>query len=641
MKKIIGIILSSIIALAAVFPVYAQLTVIGKVLTTDIVAFIDEQPIESFNIGNRTYIVAEDLSGYGFDVVWNAAERSLSINKNPNAKRAFLPVEKINTKKSEIIPLQFLCNVYATDIKTYMDSERIEACNVDGKTMIRIDLLSKYGYCDYDDKTRTVKIGIIKKDLDDACEHSEKAQLSLPCDNEAGKITYSGDVSDGKPNGFGRKTEHYEYTGPQYIEEYVHTGGFKDGNFHGYVYTEGHKEILTGSDRRERNYFHIHSYNNGLLDGYVLKQELSADLTRNEYIFENDKMIWKRQGKLDPDYIYGYYIEDDGYLDVLGNTIDYEQIQTPKIVSVKADSGSSFAIDEQNNVYAWGDLSLLGLKNRCVPVLFKKDIATIAPQLNFAPIILCTNGNIYYADTTLVNDYDNPLATDVKQISDGVYLDNEGVLWQQFNQLEPKYPPKKIDDNVKSFSSTYGRLLYIKNDGSVWMARNNYMDGSSWNDGYDLSVPRKVMDDAKYVYSSTGYFVVKNDNTLWTWTSDYYKSNYDDNSSQPQKIADDAEMVEAGNGGFIYYLKTDGSLWVMPDERYAEVTPLFESLTHAVKLMDDVKTFSCGWVHVLIVKNDGSLWAWGSNESGRLGDGTLETRETPVEIKNFYAPIKK
>ncbi len=43
-----------------------------KVLSTDIGCLVNMQPIYSFNVNNETYVVAEDLRSYGFDVVWEA-----------------------------------------------------------------------------------------------------------------------------------------------------------------------------------------------------------------------------------------------------------------------------------------------------------------------------------------------------------------------------------------------------------------------------------------------------------------------------------------------------------------------------------------------------------------------------------------
>ena len=40
---------------------------------------------------------------------------------------------------------------------------------------------------------------------------------------------------------------------------------------------------------------------------------------------------------------------------------------------------------------------------------------------------------------------------------------------------------------------------------------------------------------------------------------------------------------------------------------------------------------SAGGSHTLMVKEDGTAWAWGLNNSSQLGDGTTQNRETPVE----------
>ena len=53
-----------------------------------------------------------------------------------------------------------------------------------------------------------------------------------------------------------------------------------------------------------------------------------------------------------------------------------------------------------------------------------------------------------------------------------------------------------------------------------------------------------------------------------------------------------------------------------------------------VKLGNDTNwvAIALGCVHTLALKSDGSLWAWGRNDSGQLGDGTTINRFLPVSI---------
>ena len=41
---------------------------------------------------------------------------------------------------------------------------------------------------------------------------------------------------------------------------------------------------------------------------------------------------------------------------------------------------------------------------------------------------------------------------------------------------------------------------------------------------------------------------------------------------------------------------------------------------------------AAGWSHTIAIKSDGTLWAWGKNDLGQLGDGTTTTRLSAVQI---------
>jgi RHS repeat-associated protein len=49
--------------------------------------------------------------------------------------------------------------------------------------------------------------------------------------------------------------------------------------------------------------------------------------------------------------------------------------------------------------------------------------------------------------------------------------------------------------------------------------------------------------------------------------------------------------------------------------------------------LSGVTQVSGGWDHSLALKSDGSVWAWGYNADGELGDGTTTAKSTPVQVK--------
>ena len=42
---------------------------------------------------------------------------------------------------------------------------------------------------------------------------------------------------------------------------------------------------------------------------------------------------------------------------------------------------------------------------------------------------------------------------------------------------------------------------------------------------------------------------------------------------------------------------------------------------------------STSMTHAAVLKNDGTLWVWGDNKYGELGDGTTKCSVVPKEIK--------
>jgi len=51
--------------------------------------------------------------------------------------------------------------------------------------------------------------------------------------------------------------------------------------------------------------------------------------------------------------------------------------------------------------------------------------------------------------------------------------------------------------------------------------------------------------------------------------------------------------------------------------------------------LSNIKTIAAGQYHCLAIKEDGTVWAWGYNDFGELGDGTTINRAHPVMINDF------
>lgn len=82
-------------------------------------------------------------------------------------------------------------------------------------------------------------------------------------------------------------------------------------------------------------------------------------------------------------------------------------------------------------------------------------------------------------------------------------------------------------------------------------------------------------------------------------------------------------------------LRSDGSLWGWGRNNYGQLGDgdLTErSVPTRIGAASDWQAVAAGHEHSLALKRDGSLWAWGINEYGQLGDGTDESRWIPIRI---------
>lgn len=122
---------------------------------TDIAVSIDQRPIRSYNVQDRTAIVAEDLRGYGCTVAWSEENRTLWIE--------WAGTPPADTQYPELPPSQGQVGqrakaIIETDIVTYLAGRQIDSFNIDGETVIWLSDLAVFGEVNWDEAARTASL---------------------------------------------------------------------------------------------------------------------------------------------------------------------------------------------------------------------------------------------------------------------------------------------------------------------------------------------------------------------------------------------------------------------------------------------------------------------------------------------------
>lgn len=85
-------------------------------------------------------------------------------------------------------------------------------------------------------------------------------------------------------------------------------------------------------------------------------------------------------------------------------------------------------------------------------------------------------------------------------------------------------------------------------------------------------------------------------------------------------------------------LKDDGSVWCWGENSFGQLgdgTKENQPKPVQVKALKDIVFVTAGSAHSLALKSDGTVWAWGLNFHGQLGDGSTQNRTIPVQVKGL------
>lgn len=223
-------------------------------------------------------------------------------------------------------------------------------------------------------------------------------------------------------------------------------------------------------------------------------------------------------------------------------------------------------------------------------------------------------------------------------------LNTSGELGLGYNSTSEDIPMRVgTEQNWATVSAgSEDHTVGIKIDGTMWAWGGNNAGQLGTGNTVSTNVPVQVGTDTNWRAVSCGEsftVALKWDNTLWAFGSDFYGqlgNGAADNQNTPTQIGTDNNWQSVSSGiHHVVATKLDGSLWVWGSNGFGQLgdgTYLEAQLPVQIGIGSFWVNATAGERFSSAIRLDRTLWTWGNNTQGQLGDGTYVSKNFPVQV---------
>ena len=339
-------------------------------------------------------------------------------------------------------------------------------------------------------------------------------------------------------------------------------------------------------------------------------------------------------------------------------------------VKVTVGTSHSLVVKSDGSAWGWGDndYGQLGSAQQKYfsPVLspVKADVSNVVAVA--AP---CYTTHVLKADGTVWSYGDDEQFGVLGSHNRGTVLGAVPPITTTYIPQQVLAPGDVPLTNVIAISAFAFHSMALKSDGTVWAwGQGRYGElGDGTETDHSTAVQVLVAPGVPLtgvVAIATGAFssyAIKSNGTVWAWGSNTsfalgtQTTPYSHVLASPNNLGSTIEYyspwavkvpglrnIVAVAPGTRHYaaLKNDGTVWTWGRNAEGQLgdgslSTTARSTPVMLSSLSGVTKISTHWSHTLALKGDGTVWTWGPNDTGQLGNGTTTARTTPGMISTL------